>query len=338
MRLGAVFREGRANAFYRMYLPMLALQARGHEIVVVPHEGERPLPLEQLLSCDLVHIHRPLLAAHDDCVARLHDAGVAVGFDDDADNGAAPDELESLLPPGTLAQARRDFAQRLARAPEVDLVTVPSDDLADRFEQAGARNVAVIDNYLPGEFGRVAPVGHDGLAIGWHALPTHAIDVEPLRLGATLRRVLVTHEDVRVVTLGIDLALDHERYHCEQFVPVQELTRWLVELDVGIAPLTDTPFNRARSDVKLREYAAAGVPWLASPVGSYAHRGAREGGRLVEDDAWFDAIDALIRSRRERAKLAKRAKAWADLETMWNMAGVWERTFQDAIAGVRAAA
>jgi hypothetical protein len=90
--------------------------------------------------------------------------------------------------------------------------------------------------------------------------------------------------------------------------------------------------------VKAREYAAAGVPWLASPVGSYAHLGAEEGGRLIEDDGWFDALDSLIRKRRERSKLAKHAKAWAKQETIWNMAPVWERLFRDAIAGRRAAA
>ena len=65
--------------------------------------------------------------------------------------------------------------------------------------------------------------------------------------------------------------------------------------------------------------------------------GAEQGGWLVDDDRWFEAIDALIRSRRDRRKLAKAAKAWAKEETIWNMAPVWERLFRDAIAGRRAA-
>ena len=69
-----------------------------------------------------------------------------------------------------------------------------------------------------------------------------------------------------------------------------------------------------------------------------APRAPSEGGWLVEDDKWFEAIDALIRSRRDRSKLAKRAKAWAKDETIWNMAPMWERLFRDAIAGRRAAA
>ena len=196
----------------------------------------------------------------------------------------------------------------------------------------------MIDNFLPGAFNRVKPQGHDGIVIGWHAAAEHQLDIDALGIDRVLARVLDAHPDVRIVTLGIDLNLEHERCRREDFVPIFDLTKRLADFDVGIVPIADTPFNRGRSNVKAREYAAAGVPWLASPVGAYRHLGPDEGGRLVEDGEWFDALDELIRSRRDRAKQGKRAKAWAERETIWNMAGVWEQAFLDAIAGVRAAA
>ncbi len=339
MRLGAVYTNERVNAFYRMYLPMMAMLERGHEVVEVHQRRGTPLPVAQLAECDLVHVHRlQLMDDDDDCVARLRDAGVAVGFDDDDDSSAAPAEIESMVPAGTLARAQRDFARLLARAPQVDLVTTPSESIAARFERAGARHVRVIDNYLPGAFGRVRPQGHDGLVIGWHACAEHQLDVRALELDRALVRILDAHPDVRVVTLGIDLELGHERCRREEAVPIGDLTQRLADFDVGIVPLVDTTFNRGRSNVKAREYAAAGVPWLASPVGSYAHLGEEEGGRLVEDGAWFEALDELIRSSRARRKAAKRAKAWAKRETMWGMADLWEQTFLEAIAATRAAA
>ena len=103
----------------------------------------------------------------------------------------------------------------------------------------------------------------------------------------------------------------HARYRCEEALPIDQLTQRLADFDLGHRAARRHPVQPGRSNVKAREYAAAGVPWLASPVGSYAHLGAEEGGRLVEDGEWFEAIDALIRSRRERSKQAKRAKAWA---------------------------
>lgn len=338
MKLGAVYGT-QVNAFYRVFVPMQALQERGHEVVGVQHEAGTEPAIGELADCELVHIHRPLLSEDgDDFVARLQEAGVLVGFDDDDDSEAAPAELEGIVAEGSLAGARRDFARLLARAPEADLLTTPSADLADRLEQAGAPNVHAIENYLPGAFAQVQPAGHEGLVIGWHAANEHRLDVEALGLGETLVRVLDANPDVHVVTLGIDLGIDHERYRHDEFVVVHELTARLADFDVGIVPLADTAFNRARSNVKAREYAAAGVPWLASPVGEYERLGKDEGGQLVEDDEWPAALEQLIGSARERARLARRGRRWAQRETIARMAHLWEDAFLETIVEAQAAA
>lgn len=43
----------------------------------------------------------------------------------------------------------------------------------------------------------------------------------------------------------------------------------LLNFDVGIVPLSDTPFNHAKSDIKGLEYAASGIPFVASSSTSY---------------------------------------------------------------------
>lgn len=43
----------------------------------------------------------------------------------------------------------------------------------------------------------------------------------------------------------------------------------LLTMEVGIAPLNDIPFNHAKSDIKLLEYSAAGIPWVGSALSSY---------------------------------------------------------------------
>lgn len=338
MRLGAVAQEG-ANGYYRLLLPFLTLRERGHEIVQVEQEYRRVIDIRPLAGCEYVHIHRPALLYDDgDVVTRLLDRGIAVGFDEDDNILDMPPGLGEKTGQTWLDRSRRNFELLLEHVGRVDLVTTPSDHLADRFEAAGARAVEVIDNYLPGAFNRVAPQGHDGIVIGWHAGLEHLVDAEALGLGETLTRVLDAHPDVRVVTINVDLGIEHERYRRVEAVPIHELTRHLADFDVGIVPLADIPFNRGRSNVKAREYAAAGVPWLASPVGSYRHLGEQEGGQLVEDDAWFDALDELVRARRARSKRGKRARAWAKRETIWEMADVWEQAFARALSARRAAA
>jgi glycosyltransferase involved in cell wall biosynthesis len=107
---------------------------------------------------------------------------------------------------------------------------------------------------------------------------------------------------------------------------------------IGIAPLIDSAFNRGRSNVKLKEYAAAGAVWLASPVGPYLGMGEDQGGRLVEDDGWYEALDRLVRDHADRAALARRASAWARKQTIEHAGRAWETSFRSAIIRARRAA
>lgn len=43
----------------------------------------------------------------------------------------------------------------------------------------------------------------------------------------------------------------------------------LLTMDIGIVPLTNIPFNRAKSDIKGLEYAASGIPFIAQNLDAY---------------------------------------------------------------------
>jgi GT2 family glycosyltransferase/glycosyltransferase involved in cell wall biosynthesis len=80
--------------------------------------------------------------------------------------------------------------------------------------------------------------------------------------------------------------------------------------EIGLAPLTEGPFNRCKSPIKTLDYAALGMTVLASDVPAY--RGSLAdgpGGMLVGADeaAWYDAIALLLRNARVRQKLAEGA-------------------------------
>ena len=178
----------------------------------------------------------------------------------------------------------------------------------------------------------------EGVTIGWIAGLEHAIDVERIPIRETLQELVDTRPEVRVMSIGLGLGLRGERYRHVNVVPLMELTRACGVFDVGIAPLSDIAMNRARSNVKLKEYAAAGACWLASPTGPYAELGEKQGGRLVADDGWHDAIARLVDKPRERAKLTKRAGRWVADETLSKNARTWEARFEEAIRRARAGA
>lgn len=71
----------------------------------------------------------------------------------------------------------------------------------------------------------------------------------------------------------------------------------LLTMDVGVAPLSDAPFNHAKSDIKLLEYSSAGIPWVASDLPSYSTLVKEWGvGRVAKKnraDNWVKHLRAL---------------------------------------------
>jgi glycosyltransferase involved in cell wall biosynthesis len=87
---------------------------------------------------------------------------------------------------------------------------------------------------------------------------------------------------------------------------LQEL-RW----DVGLAPLRDREFHRAKTNIKYREYAAAGIAGVYSDAAAYRDS-VRDGvtGLLVPHDderAWHDAILRLGRDAALRTSIRRNA-------------------------------
>jgi glycosyltransferase involved in cell wall biosynthesis len=82
--------------------------------------------------------------------------------------------------------------------------------------------------------------------------------------------------------------------------------------DIGIAPLAASAFNRCKSAIKTMDYAALGLPVLASDAPAF--RGSLAdgpGGMLVASTraAWHAALAALVDDPRRRLALAKGAQA-----------------------------
>ncbi len=85
--------------------------------------------------------------------------------------------------------------------------------------------------------------------------------------------------------------------------------------DIGLMPLLDGPYERAKENYKTKTYLASGLPVVASPVGmnnAFLSHGER-GMMATTGDDWVEAIAAFARDRRlrERSGVAGRAFAVA---------------------------
>lgn len=336
MRIAYLANPETGNGFYRATGPMTALaQIRGHELRRLSIDDARP-PLAAVRDVDVLHIHR---YADDRAVQLAREAktnGAAVVWDNDDDMGSIPKGTPAYKIHGGVRWEQRLAAMRRIFA-IADLVTTPSAGLATRLRELGAPRVEVIENHVPDQFLHASRRPHSGVVVGWIAGLEHQLDVQQIPIKAALQRLLAERPDVHVTTFGLGLGLRDARYHHIDVVALLELANETASFDIGIAPLADIPFNHSRSSIKLKEYAAAGVPWLASPIGPYAGLGEKQGGRLVPDDGWHEAIGRLIDKERERRKLAKRAKKWAGGEILSKHAQAWERHYTQAIAHARAA-
>ncbi len=156
---------------------------------------------------------------------------------------------------------------------EADAVQTSSQALAERWHARGAKEVVVFENHLPQlpplpESARYVPsteIASRPLTLGWAGSPGHFADW--LSIVPTLRHWLACHPEVRLAVMTNDLAhsffdLPAERYRFVPFGSLDDYFRFLETIDIGIAPLLPTEYNRCRSDVKFLEYASRGVVGL----------------------------------------------------------------------------
>ncbi len=328
MRIAAVCRDGTSNARYRVQLPLRALARRGHRV---------QWGLDETSDFDVLLLHQSHEEEDLARVQALREQGVAVVWDTDDDISAVPRFSPTYKAFGGRRGLKRRFARTIEIARAASLMTTPSAHLAELYRSEGVERVAVLENHVAqGEPGQPRP-RHQGVVIGLTAAWEHNEDLDKLRIPRVLTRLLGEHPGLRVVTVGPDLKLRDPRYLHRGIVPVDQLIAVEREFDIGIAPLTPSRFGLARSNVKVKEYAAAGAMWLASPVGPYVGLGEEQGGLLVGDDDWFSTLDALVVDHRRRAELMERARVWGRTQSVDRAAGRWEAVLRGALAQARAA-
>jgi hypothetical protein len=195
-----------------------------------------------------------------------------------------------------------------------DLVTVSTPSLAAVFKSQGARQVRVVPNFLPDTLWRPTPPPERPVtAVGLAATPTHRGDLAPLeaalsrlatRLGRTARWVFFGCPPEKGLFPGstvLPFSQDYGAY-------AVRLPR--LGLAIGLAPLADTAFNRAKSPIKWMEYAACGLAGVFADLPPYQGVVEQERtGLLVGPDPkdWCQAVERLVRDAALRVRLAQQA-------------------------------
>ena len=230
----------------------------------------------------------------------------------------------------------RDIYEQIIRS--ADMVVVSTPELFNFYGEWNENTRIVRNSVYPNQFTR-RDVTRNKPIIGWvGALGYRSGDIETLR--EWLPDFLEEHDLIfqhsgHVPSQG-DFAeqsgINPERLRT---LPMQPMNRYqlLFQMDIGLVPLNDIPFNRAKSFIKGLEYAASGIPFVAQALPEY-QKLADDGIGLVAETAedWRRHIESLLDYKTRKRASAENYRLLGEKHTIKQREDEWRQVILDAIS------
>ncbi len=323
-----VARDNGGCGFYRCKQPASFINRRGLADAV--YVLNRPTP-EQLLSADLVVMQEMGNVEASNIVDFMikNKIPYITEFDDFVFH-VSPNNLAGIQVwnPGTLYLHRS-----LEMTKKAFGVTVSTKWMAREFFPYN-KLVFVAPNYLDKDLWDIPTTkkADDKIRIGWAGGNAHADDLK--MISKVLDKIVKEYKGkVIFETMGMtaqELAgvfpmqatnevcpscgYEGELHHhpgenLENYPLILSQMGW----DIALAPVINNAFGNAKSDLKIKEYAALGIPVVASPVDPYKEAAKSNAQVLFAEtfDEWYNNIKELIENTELRSEMARKNKEWA---------------------------
>jgi hypothetical protein len=328
-----------ACGHYRCLLPGAALEAKGHTVT-----ADEVLKIERYDECDVLvgqRVAKPGPSAAWQAFAREEGRSARLVYELDDDVFALanePSNPNSAVWPKLLGNVRANLAC-------ADAVTVSTYALAEVVAAHTSAPVHVVPNAIPESLiasaltPRIRPD-----TLGWSGSATHEGDWAADDNARRVAQWLDSNSNRwRLVTFGgapksLTSAFDGYRnafWDPQGGAPLEKYYALLrTTFDIGLAPLARTTFNVAKSDLRLLELAALGIPWVATDFGPYADGadglGCEDRGGLTvsKPRGWWTHLNGLAGSDEYRLDLRARGRAWARTRTIDRVLPLWEEAFE----------
>jgi glycosyltransferase involved in cell wall biosynthesis len=319
--------------YYRLRLPFGEMARHGHTVTIP--DGRQAVPdVEDTFDTDVMVGQRvatePIFAQWQHRRALLHAQGGGLVYELDDDIWAIDVENPPLA--RYMNPQVGDVASRFVEA--ADLVTVSTAPLAERVS-AWNRNVVVLPNRIDAAVLDLPKVERTSskVTVGWTCSTSHVTD---------LRSVLAPWRDFFDARPDVDLHIIGVDYRPMLGLPDVRYTGWTADLmdyyggidfDIGLAPLAPLIFNQSKTGLKALEYAARGIPVVASdsePYRDFVQDGVT--GFLVRSpEEWGRRIGELVDDEAMRAEMGAAARKVAEQWTIQEHWAEWETAYQSVL-------
>ncbi len=347
---------------YRCLYPARELRKLGYDTAMPPYRTEElengdlhiEFSISESIEADLYVMQQRREVGLDSLIKGWKGQGAAVVAETDdwylgvppsnrAHDGLKPYRYSYRLVEGNVQVIRErknwSVTAMLQGLSAADAVTVTTPFLAEKYSKYN-RNIHVLRNYLDWEmWEKVKPVYErewPRVRIGYMgSLSVHGGDVGVLR--GVIGPFLEKHGDVDFVAAGDEGIHDFIGVPEDQRISIppvhfrdQTLPSMTAHFDIGLVPLEDIPFNEAKSHLKGMEYAACGIPCVASNTESYRDYwvGDREIGFIAKRPKdWINHLELLVTDHELRRSMGKKAREFASEHTIQKHIGEWEEVY-----------
>lgn len=334
-------RDESACGYWRMVIPARYMNRNKYEINVTQVETA----YDYFLEYDVILVQRLHSWSEYYILEDLKRAGKRIVYDIDDDmfhidpsnpasmfiNDDAQQAAYAIMGLADVITTTNEYLKKMLGFEDKTVVIPNAMDFGDGWVEIDGTNDDFTRTSYPDKWKRIF----------WQGGQTHAEDWTVV--AEAVDSVMKENEDVRLVLLGFvppvvsQMIEDPERPWWDsrvEYMKLQDIESYLqvmkqIKADVSIAPLTDTEFNRSKSNIKFLESTACGIPVIASDVRPYTSV-IQDGvnGFLASDSGeWYEKISMLLDDKAGRKRgmdMVRMARKTVSQFDIRNIAKEWE--------------
>lgn len=296
--------------YYRLILPAMFLKE--HHTINISMEMKKQDILNP--EFDIAVLQRPY---HQDIFANMiclleKDIKVIIDIDDWLLNVDEKNPCKTFYSLGTIRQNIKFFFSHCS-------AIITTNNYLAKLLSSFNENIFVFENYLNCKLWNFHlhkrlhfKNNYDKIIIGYHGSDTHENDLNIIK--DDINKIMEEFPNVLFKSVGFDIrnikGFLNKKFNKRVIFRYGEsparFGRHLYNFDIGIAPLVDSEFNRAKSNIKYLEYSALQIPCIASPVRPYQETIDNNRNGILSKDFYFD-LKQLILSKDIRQMLGTNA-------------------------------